>query len=74
METYDFTFALNGKELPARVSELAEGEHTVYEIAFEDSTVRIHKSTLYTWSSDAPGEFSAADLQSLGEQLTDPQV
>jgi hypothetical protein len=74
MAERDYTFALNGRQLAARIAESTEGEHTHYTIAFEASTVRIHKDTLYTWTSDEPGELSAADIQSLGEQIDDPQA
>ncbi len=69
MENYDYNISLNGKQFDVQVTEHAEGNKTLYDVAFEDRTLVIYKNTLYTWTSDDPQEFSQDDIQSIGEQI-----
>ncbi len=69
MENNTYNISLNGNQFDVQVTEYAEDDKTVYDIAFEDRTLTIYKNTLYTWTSDDPQEFSQADIQSIGEQI-----
>jgi hypothetical protein len=73
MKNFDYTLSLNGEQVPVTIQQYEEGERTYYDIVFEDHTISIYKDTLYTWTSDNPQEFSKADIQSIGEQIDNPQ-
>jgi hypothetical protein len=73
MEDFDFTLALNASQIPVRIHPHIEDDKTHYDIIFEDHSITIYKDTLYTWTSDDAHGLSNDEVQSIGEQIIDPQ-
>ncbi len=73
MEDFDLTLALNSKQIAVKVHSHIENDRTYYDVLFDDYSVSIYKDTLYTWASDDPQALSAAEIQSIGEQIDNPQ-
>lgn len=72
MEDFNLTLALNSHQIPVKVHPHVEGDHTFYDVIFNDYSLSIYKNTLYTWISDDAHGLSAADIQSIGEQIENP--
>ncbi len=71
MEDFDYTLSINGEQIPVTIHPHIENDSTWYDIIFNDHTISIYKDTLYTWSTDYGNGLSAADIQSIGEQIQD---
>ncbi len=69
MEDFELTLSINSRQLHATVHTHAEGDTTYYDVTTDDFSISIYKDNLYTWTADDSAGLSAAEIQTIGEQL-----